>query len=255
MIELHVREFSDTMATMSELAKLSALSIEETSQAVSELERQGLVCVFPMKRETFVWHMADEASLRGRLVNALQDYVRKYPYRYGMPKAEVHSTFLKKVKPNVFDRYIQWLAEEGALSRHEEFLAPEGYTISLDGTYNKIKGQLLDVLKAAGYDFVKITEINFGGIPGETVDDILILLIDSGEIVKVAEGMYTVREYMDEAQDKIISRLKENGKITIAEIRDMFATSRKSAKPILEYMDSIKVTKKTGAESERISNL
>lgn len=255
VIELHVREFSDTMATMSELAKLSALSIEETSQAVSELERQGLVCVFPMKRETFVWHMADEASLRGRLVNALQDYVRKYPYRYGMPKAEVHSTFLKKVKPNVFDRYIQWLAEEGALSRHEEFLAPEGYTISLDGTYNKIKGQLLDVLKAAGYDFVKITEINFGGIPGETVDDILILLIDSGEIVKVAEGMYTVREYMDEAQDKIISRLKENGKITIAEIRDMFATSRKSAKPILEYMDSIKVTKKTGAESERISNL
>ena len=83
----------------------------------------------------------------------------------------------------------------------------------------------------------------------------MILLIDSGEIVKVAEGMYTVREYMDEAQDKIISRLKENGKITIAEIRDMFATSRKSAKPILEYMDSIKVTKKTGAESERISNL
>nr|WP_275891922.1 SelB C-terminal domain-containing protein [Muricomes sp. OA1] len=49
--------------------------------------------------------------------------------------------------------------------------------------------------------------------------------------------------------------MKADGKITIAEIRDMFGTSRKSAKPILEYMDSIKVTRKTGAESERISNL
>ena len=43
--------------------------------------------------------------------------------------------------------------------------------------------------------------------------------------------------------------------ITIAQVRDMFSTSRKSAKPILEYMDSIKVTKKTGAESERVAYL
>ena len=60
---------------------------------------------------------------------------------------------------------------------------------------------------------------------------------------------------MEAAKEKIVSKLKADGKITIAEIRDMFGTSRKSAKPILEYMDSIKVTRKTGAESERISNL
>lgn len=60
---------------------------------------------------------------------------------------------------------------------------------------------------------------------------------------------------MDAAREKIVEKLKADGKITIAEIRDMFGTSRKSAKPILEYMDSIKVTRKTGAESERISNL
>ena len=47
--------------------------------------------------------------------------------------------------------------------------------------------------------------------------------------------------------------LKEDPLITIAQVRDMFETSRKSAKPILEYMDSIKVTKKTGAESERVA--
>jgi len=49
--------------------------------------------------------------------------------------------------------------------------------------------------------------------------------------------------------------LKEENLITIAQVRDMFSTSRKSAKPILEYMDSIKVTKKTGGESERVAYL
>ena len=80
-------------------------------------------------------------------------------------------------------------------------------------------------------------------------------MVDSGEILKVADGMYTLGSYMDAAREKIVEKLKADGKSTIAEIRDMFGTSRKSAKPILEYMESIKVTRKTGAESERISNL
>ena len=65
--------------------------------------------------------------------------------------------------------------------------------------------------------------------------------------------MYTLASYMEEAKEKIQAKLKEDPIITIAQVRDIFETSRKSAKPILEYMDSIKVTKKTGAESERIA--
>ena len=87
------------------------------------------------------------------------------------------------------------------------------------------------------------------------MEDILLLMADDGEITKVTEGIYTLTAYMETAKEKIVSKLRTDGKITIAEIRDMFGTSRKSAKPILEYMDSIKVTRKIGAESERISNL
>ena len=66
-------------------------------------------------------------------------------------------------------------------------------------------------------------------------------------------SMYTLAEYMDKAKEIILAKLSEDPIITIAQVRDIFDTSRKSAKPILEYMDSIKVTKKTGAESERVA--
>ena len=65
--------------------------------------------------------------------------------------------------------------------------------------------------------------------------------------------MYTLKEYMEQAEEVIRGKLKEEPLITIAQVRDLFETSRKSAKPILEYMDSIRVTRKTGAESERIA--
>lgn len=255
VIELHVKDFAETMASVSELAKLTALSKEETEAAVTELSAQRLVCVFPMKKDTYVLHMADEQTYREKILGALKDYVKKYPYRYGMPKAEVHSTFMKRVKPNVFDRYIEYLCEQSALSRHDEFLAPQGYEVAKDETFEKVRRKLLSVIKPAKFDFARLDEISFGDVPARTVDDILLLMTDSGEIIKVAEGMYTLAAYMAEAKEKIVAKLKADGKITIAEIRDMFATSRKSAKPILEYMDSIKVTRKTGGESERISNL
>ena len=84
------------------------------------------------------------------------------------------------------------------------------------------------------------------------MDDILNILLQECRVVKVTDDMYTLAEYMQEAKEKIEAKLKEDPVITIAQVRDMFGTSRKSAKPILEYVDSIKVTKKTGAESERV---
>ena len=87
----------------------------------------------------------------------------------------------------------------------------------------------------------------------EIGDDILNILLEEGKIVKVTDDMYTLTEYMDKAKEIILAKLSEDPIITIAQVRDIFDTSRKSAKPILEYMDSIKVTKKTGAESERVA--
>ena len=80
-------------------------------------------------------------------------------------------------------------------------------------------------------------------------------MMDEGKIVRINDEMFTMSHLMDVAKEKIQAHLKENDLITIAQVRDMFSTSRKSAKPILEYMDSLKITKKTGAESERVAYL
>ena len=114
-------------------------------------------------------------------------------------------------------------------------------------------GLMLDTFKKAGFDFARYSEITCKDVPQEIMDDILNILLEEKQIVKINDEMYTLTSYMETAKEKIREHLKEDPLITIAQVRDMFATSRKSAKPILEYMDSIKVTKKTGAESERVA--
>ena len=254
VIALHVKQHGDTMVTLQELAKLTALSMDEVTEDVKELEREGIVHIFAMKKDIYVWHRADEEAGTKKILETLEKYHRTYPYRPGMKKAEIHMTFFKKIKQNVFDLYIEMLAEKGTVSRHQEFLRLTDFEIRKDATYQKVEKIIRDTFEKAAYDFAKFSEIDFQGVDRQTADDIIMGMVDNQEAVKLAEDMYTLASLVDTAKEKIIERLKENnGLITIAEVRDMFATSRKSAKPLLEYMDSIKVTKKTGAESERVA--
>ena len=253
VIELHVKGHRETMITVAELARLTALSAEEVKEDVKELQEQKRILTFVMRKDTYVWHVeaADEAEKV--LGGALASYEKKYPYRFGMKKAEVQAMYFSKMKPNVFDRMIEMMTESGRIKKVDEFLCSADYEIRRDETYNTVSGTLLDTFEKSRFDFMRYSEINCKGVSQEIQDDILNILLQEGKAVKVAEDMYTLKTYMEEAKKVILEKLAENPVITIAQVRDLFSTSRKSAKPILEYMDSVKVTKKTGGESERVA--
>ena len=253
IIEMHIREHGDGLATQTGLAKLTALSSEEVAKALEELKGTGEILLFTTRKDVFAWHTGSERLARQKITDALFSYEGRYPYRYGMKKAEVQVTFLKKMKPVVFDRYVEYLEQQGAVRRHEEYLCTPDYQVRKDELYLRVSNQLLDTVKKAEYDFVRYSDMSFAGVPKETADDILNILLEERRIVKVSDDLYTLTEYMERAKEMIQGEFAKRQVITTAEVRDLFQTSRKSAKPIIEYMDSIKVTKRAGAESERVA--
>lgn len=255
VMELQIKEHGDTMITLAELAKVMAHSVDELKEYLDELEESGTIFVFPMKKDTYLWHRDSEFAVRQKIEETLQKYHSEHPYRYGMKKAEIHNTFLKKIKPNIFDAYIERMTGENVYGKREEYLSLPGYEVPKDAMYLQTEKLIEDTFEKAGYDFVRFSEIDFGKIPRQTAEDVVLMMIDEGKVLRINEEMFTMKHLMDEAKEKIQNHLKEENLITIAQVRDMFSTSRKSAKPILEYMDSIKVTKKTGGESERVAYL
>ncbi len=253
VIELHIKGYRETMVTVSELARLTALAPEEVREDIAELQDQGKVCTFAMRKDTYAWHTEAADEAKRTVGDALSSYEKKYPYRYGMKKAEVQAAYFSKMKPNVFDRMIEMMEARGWVKRIDEFLCTPDYEICKDETYRKVSQDLLELFQQSRFDFVRYSEISFKGIAREIQDDILNILLREEKAVKVADDMYTLKSYMEEARRVISEKLAEDPVITIAQVRDIFSTSRKSAKPILEYMDSIKVTKKTGGESERVA--
>lgn len=253
VIEMHVKSHADTAITVTELAKMTALSAEEVQMDVEELVTQGIVHTFAMRKDTYVWHADTARGALHTLLEALKAYEDKYPYRYGMKKAEVQMTYFKKMKPNVFDKILEMFEEQGNIKRVDEFLATPEFEVRKDEIFEKVSKIIVDTLRKSEYDFTRYSEIDMKNVPRDITDDILNILVEEQVVVKVSDDMFTLKEYMERARDIIRDKLKEDPVITIAQVRDIFNTSRKSAKPILEYMDSIKVTKKVGAESERVA--
>ena len=71
VIEMHVKSHAETLITVTELAKLTALSPEEVEQDVKELEEQGSIYAFPMRKDTYVWHSESAREAERILLKAL----------------------------------------------------------------------------------------------------------------------------------------------------------------------------------------
>ena len=149
IVELHIKERGSTMVTLAELARITAMSLEETEEDVRELEEAGRARVFPMRKDVFVWHIDSEKTALLNILGALKEYEAKHPYRYGMKKAEVQMAYFKGMKPNVFDKVVESYEEAGQIKRVDEFLCTTDYEVLKDKTYDTVSGKLLSTFENA----------------------------------------------------------------------------------------------------------
>ncbi len=73
----------------------------------------------------------------------------------------------------------------------------------------------------------------------EVVDeDLLNALISTGQLIQLNDDVLFTPEILEEMSEAVIAIIKENGSISLTDLRDRFNTSRKYAVAVLEYLDA-----------------
>jgi selenocysteine-specific elongation factor len=67
-----------------------------------------------------------------------------------------------------------------------------------------------------------------------------------GRMTKVGEDLYYATSTLEDVMGRIVAEMEERGQITLAEVRDLFGTSRRYAQALLEHMDSEGMTLRVG---------
>jgi selenocysteine-specific elongation factor len=108
--------------------------------------------------------------------------------------------------------------------------------------------QLTQAQRVKMEDFLRALTANPYAPPGDLIPepDLLNLLIEQRQVVKISNDVVFAASVYDEMVAKVTAQIRAQGQVTLAEVRDMFQTSRKYAQAFLEHLDGKKITRRTG---------
>lgn len=216
-------------------ASQAGLSPGEREPVVQGLMEQGRLVVLGRGEHRWAYSPQAWARLAGRVTKVLADYHRRSPLRRGMPREELKTRL--GLPPSGLADWVERLAREGILIEEGQVVRLPAHSVALKPEQQAAVNSFLDGLSRHPYS-----------PPGESLPspELLNMLIEQGQVVKVSEGVFFAAAAYQKMVDGVVNHLKAQGKITVAEVRDMFGTSRKYALALMEHLDGKGLTRRVG---------
>ncbi len=212
--------------------------VKSLDDAIEKLERAGEFIVF----EDLIIHRKPFISLQSEILGLLRAFHKKNPLKPGMSKEEIRNQL--RIDARLFNFILGGLKDvlvEKDLVRLGEF------KVELSSREEEFKVKILDLLEKGGFQPPTKEEISsLLKIEQKRLTDILSLMSKEGRVVRMSDSLYMSTGVYNEMLSLLETFFKKKPEMTVAEFRDLLNTTRKYALPFLEFLDSQKVTLRTG---------
>ncbi len=233
------------------LLRRSSLGPDEAQQTLLSLLNEGQIVLLdaatdgefssiPPKTQ-YLMSASGWETLLTTLLSLLREYHQRYPLRAGMPREELKSRL--GLSARAFNQAITRAASQGALVETETALSLREHRVVLSAEQQRQVNNLLRAFQKNPYSPPTVAESE-----AMVGSDVLAALIEQDKLVKVSEGVLFSSDAYQKMTQTIVDYLRRENRITLAQVRDMFSTSRKYAQALLEHLDDQHVTKRVGDE-------
>ena len=139
--------------------------------------------------------------------------------------------------PRAFDLVVGEAAAAGTLEDAAGGLRPAGYEVALDAKQQALVDRFLAAIAAGG-----------ASPPTEDLPhpDLLAYLAARGLVEDTGAGVVFDAAVYRDLVARVRAHIEANGSVSLAEVRDLFGTSRKYAQALLEHLDATHVTRRQG---------
>jgi len=217
----------------------AGMTLEAAADEILRLQGAGELVILNKqapKRDWLALNFDAWGKHVSRTQNILGEFHGEYPLRGGMLVEEFRNRL--GYSGSVL---LVALADHGIVTRIANRVRLPNFKIVYSGDQERSVQALLEQFASNPYSPPSLKESRelIGG-------DLLDGLIESGQLVNVGEGVVFLRENYTEMIKRITTRLREEEEITVAEVRDMFDTSRKYALALMEHLDTVGLTYRDG---------
>lgn len=231
-----------------ELIRRSGLLAESAAAALSGMVEDGGVVALAegapdqraLARSTVGLVSRDRwEALMDRFVRELAAYHRRWPLRSGMPREELKSR--ARADGQFFGPLVEHASRQGRLTATPRVVRLPEHGVALSPEEQRRVDRALADFRAHPY-----TPPSYAQVEEALGAELLQFLLESGRLVRASDTVLFDAERYAEMERRVVAHLREQGSITVAQVRDLFDTSRKYALGLLEHLDRRRITKRLG---------
>lgn len=243
LVEAAMAKAGGLPLTVPELVRRSGLAAELVRP---ELDRMLTAGALLRVGEDHLIHRRGLEALRSALAGYFTDYFRQYPLRAGAPREEARRKLLPGCDAKLWNPLLAMFEQQGLVRLDRDRVSPAGRQVQLSEPQRRLRDGLDERFRAAGMSPPTVAEAARGlEVRGTPTEEMVQHLVDVAQLVKVADDMYFHAEALTAAEARV-RELLSGRSMTTSELREALSTSRKYVVPLLEYFDSIKLTRRVG---------
>jgi selenocysteine-specific elongation factor len=179
------------------------------------------------------------ATIRQRTDALVGAYHGRHPLREGVPTEEIRARL--GLPASTFPAVVDRAAGEGWLVRDGTTLRHPSHRVALSAEARARTDALLARYRAAPYTPPTAREAEEAVGPA-----VLAALLARGDLVATGSDVLFDRAGYDALCAGVLAHIDAHRQVTVADVRDRFATSRKFALALLEHLDHVRVTRRVG---------
>ena len=231
-------------APLKEIVTKSRLEASIAEEALKELISNGQLIILENGAQSITSDALAIAlphwnGLQEKIFQIIETYHKDMPLRRGIPREELKSKL--KITPRIFNSAITLLVKQNSVRETGKSVSHPGHEIKFNGADQLKVKELMRKFELNPYGGPSVKECQ-----NEVGEEIVNALIELGELVTVSQDVIFRKKDYDEMVKKLRAEIQKKEQITLAEVRDLFNTSRKYAQAFLEHLDSSGVTMRNG---------
>jgi selenocysteine-specific elongation factor len=153
-----------------------------------------------------------------------------------------------KLEVPLFERALKALVEKGTLAQDGDKVRRASFAIKMSREDAECAAEIERSVRETRFNTPRIEELHqkLPKYSKERIDKVLGLLVDQGTIARLKDDVLLHRDAVKEAIELITAAIRGKGPIEAAQFRDLVGTTRKYVIPLLEHLDDLGVTQRSG---------
>ena len=186
-------------------------------------------------------------------LEAVKLHHQREPLSRGLARETLRERHFAHVAPEVFRAVIARLEKDGTVVSEKDVVRASEHGVELSAADTQLSENIAKAYEQAGLEAPMFDQVLAAA--GVSVAQrahgrkILQLLIDGGTLVRVQGEMFfhsEALEHLKQVLRQYASEHEPERLIDVAKFKDLAGVSRKYAIPLLEYFDSVRITRRAG---------